>query len=156
MREQFRRLMKAVNQVEFVFSEIQKSQGKASTLSWLLYVLDDGKSYSQKEIAKDWFMPRSTLNAIVKKAKAEGLIELTPIPHTKRELSIKLTDKGKREAKRLLTPYYEMEDLALQETIEQYSDQFVDVFSQFSNRLEKRVLQGIARLEEDKEWDKNP
>lgn len=149
MREDFRSLMKSVNRVDFVFGEIQKSLGDKGKLGWLFYVLDDGKAHTQRQIAKDWQIPRSTLNATVKKAEEEGFIELRPVPKTRRELEIILTDKGRDEAATLLKSYIELEDQALAETVEKYSDHFVEVFDFFTKRLELRIQQGLVELEQD-------
>lgn len=147
MRQRFRQLMKSVNRVEFTFEEIQRSLGEQGKLGWLFYILDDGRAHSQHQIAKDWMIPRSTLNAIVKKAQEAGFVELRPVPKTRRELEVFLTPKGQEAADQLLTPYKELEDQALQETIEKYSDHFIEVFDFFSKNLEKKIVQGI--MEQD-------
>ncbi|KXT85709.1 hypothetical protein STRDD11_00247 [Streptococcus sp. DD11] len=149
MRQEFRSLMKSVNRVEFVFEAIQKSLGEKGKLGWLFYVLDDGQAHSQKQLSKDWMIPRSTLNAIVKKAEEEGFVELRPVPKTRRELEILLTEKGKAAADELLQPYIELEDQALAETAEKYSHHFVEVFDYFSKNLEQKIIQGIMEQERD-------
>ncbi|KXT74040.1 MULTISPECIES: MarR family winged helix-turn-helix transcriptional regulator [Streptococcus] len=146
MRENFRSLMKSVNRVIYVFEEIQKSLGDKGKLGWLLYMLDDDQAHTQKQLSKDWMIPRSTLNAAVKIAQEEGYIELQKVPNTRRELVIVLTDKGRNEAKNILTPYVEMEDKALKETSEKYSAHFVEVMDYFSKQLELEVDGGIRKL----------
>lgn len=149
MRESFRSLMKSVNRVDFVFDEIQKSLGDKGKLGWLFYILDDGKAHTQHQLAKDWQIPRSTLNVMVKKAVEEGFIQLRPVLNTRRELEIILTDKGKEEAENLLKPYIELEDQALVDTVSKYSDHFVEVFDFFTRRLELRLQQGLVEIKRD-------
>ena len=75
-RNEIRRLMITVNQVEGLYYSAAKMLGiKENTLT-LLYALDDGKSHSQKQICDEWFIPRTTINTVVKECVNSGYITL--------------------------------------------------------------------------------
>ncbi|MCQ4991523.1 MarR family transcriptional regulator, partial [[Clostridium] symbiosum] len=73
-REEIRRIMVSVNVIDGIYAMGAKKIGiKDNSLS-LLYVLDDGKPHSQKEICEYWLIPKTTLNTIVKECVNAGYI----------------------------------------------------------------------------------
>lgn len=99
-----------------------------------MHALDEGASYSQKEIAAEWLIPKTTINTITKRWEKEGLQIQTPIPGKRREMQLTSIDAGKEYAESFLSLIYEAEE-ALRETLERYSDEFIEAIEYFGERL---------------------
>lgn len=137
-REEIRRIMVSVNVIDGIYAMGAKKIGiKDNSLS-LLYALDDGKPYSQKEICEHWLIPKTTLNTIVKECVNAGYIVLDGIKHTK-EKEIRLTDKGQEYAKTILNQVYELERRAMEKTLSSYSPEFVQALEQFTAYLKEEA-----------------
>ncbi len=121
--------------IAYLISE-QKKQISDSELC-LMYALDDGQPHSQKEISGQWLIPKQTINTITKRWEKEGLLVQTPIPGKRREMQITLTDSGKEYAKNFLSFVYAAEEIALQKTVERYSDSFIDAIEYFGQSLKE-------------------
>lgn len=144
-REYVRRIFNVVNGIEGVYDIKAKWMGvKANTL-YLLYALDDGKEHTQKEISKEWLIPRTTLNTIIKECEADGYITLKPIPGYKRDLHICLTETGKSFAKKILSPIYNAEKKAISKTLQECSPTFIADLELFCNNL-KTSFQELEEL----------
>ena len=101
----------------------------------MMYALDDGKSHSQKEIAENLLLPRTTVNTIAKRWEKLGYLNLVPIPGQRREMKIVLTDAGKQFAKSILSSVYRAEDKALKQTLERYSEEFIEALEYYKSCL---------------------
>lgn len=135
MKEKTKRLIRALYNIdEAYFANEYKKQLSGAELS-LMHALDEGGSYSQKEIAAEWLIPKTTINTITKRWEKEGLLIQTPIPGKRREMRLTLTDAGKEYAKSFLSFIYEAEEKALRETLERHSDEFIEAIEFFGERL---------------------
>lgn len=75
-REKIRRIMISVNVIDGIYDSIAKKTGVKENLLTLLYALDDGAAHSQKEICEEWFIPKTTLNTIVRECVEKGYVTL--------------------------------------------------------------------------------
>ena len=142
-RKEIRRLMITVNQVEGLYYSAAKKLGvKENTLTFL-YALDDGKSHSQKQICDEWFIPRTTINTIVKECVEAGYITLINEKHSK-EKKVAITEMGKIHAKEVLQTVYHAEQIAMEETLKEFSPNFVAAMEQFVEQLQKEFEQQIV------------
>lgn len=105
---------------------------KENTLS-VLYALDDGKPHTQAQIARDWLIPRSTVNTVVKELVALGYALLTKL--NDKEKWVKLTAEGEVYAKAALKELYDAEIAAIDKTIEAFSPAFVDALEKYTDTL---------------------
>lgn len=108
-KEFFARLGKAIYNIDFIYDEYAKRSNVKSNLLWILYALNDKQPHSQKEICKNWALPRSTVNTIIKEMEQDSIVELKQIKGEKRELYIILTKKGHEYADNLLKELYAYE-----------------------------------------------
>lgn len=109
-REFFYRFGKALYQIDTYYDEFAKKKDKTSSGElWVIFALNDGNEYSQKQIAEDWEIPKTTVNYVVKDLEARGLVELVPIQGKRREMLIRLTESGKTYADGLLRDMYQKE-----------------------------------------------
>lgn len=142
--ENIRRLMLAINKIDGSYYFFARKLGvKENTLA-LLYALDDGKPYSQKQICEDWLIPKTTVNTVVKELQEAGYITLLLEDNT-REKKILLTDSGKSYTEELLKKVYAAEQEALNRTLQDFPAAFINAFEYFSKCLceefEKQVFE---------------
>lgn len=139
-RNEIRRLMIAVNQVEGLYYSAAKKNGVKENTLTLLYALDDGKSHSQKQICEEWFIPRTTINTVVKECVEAGYITLVNEEHSK-EKKVAITDKGKIYVQTVLQEVYQAEQNAMTETLKEFSPDFVKALEQFVQHLQNEFEQ---------------
>ena len=148
MRETAKRLILALSNIDeaYYLNESKKKLSDAELC--VMYALDDGKPHSQREISKEWLVPKTSVNTIVKRWEKEGFLTMTPIPGKRREMQILLTNSGREYAKSFLGFLYRAEDQALRKTINKYSDEFIEVLEFFGSSLkqafEEEVQDGSA------------
>lgn len=130
-----RRLGIALSNVDSSYMLSQKISSVSEAELCMMYALDDGEPHSQKEISEQWLIRRTTVNAVTKRWVSEGLLTKTPIPGKRREMVISFTDAGKEYAKKFLAFLYKAENKAIVETLERYSDEFIEAIEYFSARL---------------------
>lgn len=100
---------KAIYHVDSFYDEFAKQSKVSTALLWVLYALNDGNVHTQIEISKDWELPRTTVNTVIKEIQKDSYVELIPIKGKRREMNIVLTDAGKVYADDLLSELYEIE-----------------------------------------------
>lgn len=130
-----RRLIIALANADISYMLSQKISSVSEAELYMMYALDDNEPHSQKEIAEQWLIPRTTVNAVTKRWVNEGLLTKTPIPGKRREMVISFTEAGREYAKKFLAFLYRAENKAIAETLEHYSDDFIDTLEYFSARL---------------------
>ena len=135
IRKQIAQLMVSMNRINCCYSVCCQTFNLKDSEFGLLYSLADGVPYSQKQICDEWGIPRTTLNTIIKDWKARGLVQLEPIPGKRREMNILLTDAGQKLADSVLDKIFEMENAAMQETVEEFSPEFIRVLRIYETKL---------------------
>lgn len=110
-RDFFYRLGKAIYKIDSHYSNFAKKQQIKPNLLWILYALNDDCHHTQKRICKEWGLPITTINTIIKELEREKIVKLEKIKGKKREMHILLTDNGKNMANRVLFELYGIESL---------------------------------------------
>ena len=108
-REFFYDFGRALYHVDSFYDEFAKQSNVSSALLWVLYALNDGKPHTQIEISNDWELPKTTVNTVIKDIQKDGYVELIPIKGKRREMSIVLTENGKKFADNVLSDLYKKE-----------------------------------------------
>ena len=135
IRKTMKRLTLALCSIDKTYYLSEKKKRLSDAELCIMYALDDGKPHSQKEIAEEWLVPKTTINTITKRWEAEGLLVQASVPGKRREMQITLTEAGKAYAKGFLSFIYKAEDTALQKTLNRYSDTFVETLEYFGRSL---------------------
>ena len=79
----FDRLYKEMDEGYHLYA---KGRGLSDTALWLLYSLyERGAAQSQRELCSAWHYPPQTVNSAIKALEERGLVELAPIPGTRKE-----------------------------------------------------------------------
>lgn len=136
-RRTAKRLILALCNIDKTYYLSEKKKRLSDAELCIMYALDDGEPHSQKEIAEEWLVPKTTVNTITKRWEAEGLIVQTPIHGKRREMQITLTEAGKTYAKGFLSFIYKAEDAALRKTLSRYPDIFIEALEYFGENLTK-------------------
>lgn len=134
-REFFYKFGVSLYKIDMYYSEYAKKSEIKENEMWILYALNDMKEHSQKEISKTWEIPRSTINTITKDLENRKIIELKKIEGERRELIVKLTDKGKEYTDRVLKDLYGMEKRVF-DRISKKSDQILEYLNSLYQELE--------------------
>ncbi len=100
---------RALYHVDSFYDEFAKQSNVSSALLWVLYALNDGNSHTQIEISNDWELPKTTVNTVIKEIQKNGYVDLIPIKGKRREMSIVLTENGKKYADMVLADLYKKE-----------------------------------------------
>lgn len=137
MRETARRLIRALNNIDEVYYLNEGKRKFSDAELTVMYVLDDGKPHSQREISQEWLVPKTSVNTIVKRWEKEGLITMVPIAGRRREMHVTLTEAGHKYSNIFLSFLYQAEEQALYKTIEKYSDNFIEVIEFFGACLKE-------------------
>lgn len=133
---QIRKIMLSINQIDGIYYQLARKMGLKENMLALLYALSDGKPYTQKQISKEWLIPKTTINTLIKECILNGYIVLQHEPHTKEKM-ICLTDTGKEYTKHVLTTLKLAEMEAFDETSKKYPVEFAAIFEEFANQLKE-------------------
>ena len=129
-----RRLMLATEKIDGAYYLFARRRGAKENELTLLWALDDGQPHTQRQICRDWLIPKTTVNTTVKALAAEGYLELLPAKDG-REKQIALTPAGRAWAGRVLAGIYAAEREAMEQTAAALGDGFVAAMEDFADRL---------------------
>lgn len=129
---------KALYHIDYFYDEFAKQSNISSALLWVLYALNDGNSHTQIEISNDWKLPKTTVNTVIKEIQKQRYVELVPIKGKRREMSIVLTESGKRFADDVLSDLYKKE---------------AEVYKSLSAK-EQEIVAVLEKLEKNLKGDK--
>ena len=132
-----RQLGEAVYRIDGAYDVFSKNAGISSSMLWLLSALNDVKEHTQSQICWDWNYPRTTVNTLVKELERDGYVTLSPVPGTRRELYVKLTEQGQAYADQVLKPVYDAEQELYEKYFEKYDTSFVAELHQFSTAMKQ-------------------
>ena len=135
VRKQIAQLMTALNRINCCYAVCAQTSDLKENELMILYALADGVPYSPKQISDEWGIPRTTVNTIIKDWEIKGLVFLSSIPGKRREMNILLTEAGQKLANSVLDKIIEMENAAMQETVEKFSPEFISVLRDYETRL---------------------
>ena len=125
---------RALYHVDSFYDEFAKKSNVSSALLWVLYALNDGNSHTQIEISNDWELPKTTVNTVIKEIQKNGYVDLIPIKGKRREMSIVLTESGKKYADRVLADLYKKE-AEVYKTLRSEEYEVVDLLERIAKKL---------------------
>lgn len=143
----YRMLGEAVYRIDGAYDACSRNAGVKPGLLWMLSALNDGQTHTQSQLCWDWNYPRTTVNTLVKELEKGGYVELHPVPGTRRELFVELTESGKAYADEILQGVYEAEDRLFKLYFQNRSTGFVKELNDFSNAM--RQFFSTGRLDDE-------
>lgn len=97
--EQLQRYYALWKESNAIYEEWAKTQGISSNSLLVLYSFyNDNGICTQKAISQKWYIPKQTVNTILKDFAERGFVEMVSMPEDKRNKQIRLTPTGKRFA----------------------------------------------------------
>lgn len=81
---EIRRFMLAINKIDGVYYYFAKKMGINENTLAVLYALDDGQPHSQKQICRQWLIPKTTISTIIKELIDIGYVNLVPEAHKRK------------------------------------------------------------------------
>lgn len=139
-RERERRLTHAMNRIDAAYYIDEQGDGITNNAICLMYALDDGERHTQAEICREWLIPKTTLNSLVKRWEKDGLLVQEPSREDKRERTLRFTAAGHAFAQKYLHRIYMAENAALEKVITEYGDEFIEAIEQYSRELEAEFM----------------
>lgn len=133
-RESILQFMLAINRLDGFYYTVAKRLGLNENETALLYALSDGKRHTQREICRQWLIPRTTVNSITQHYVRLGYLELLPTGHREKEL--RLTEAGEAFSQALFAQVFQAEQIAFAQTI-----------GEDAGAISQRILQFIQRME---------
>ncbi len=143
-REPIMQFMLAINRLDGFYYTLAKRLGLYENETALLYALSDGKRHTQREICRQWLIPRTTVNSITQKYVRLGYLELLPTGHREKEL--RLTQAGESFLTELFAEVFQAEEIAFAQTIGEDAGAISRAILQFIQRMEA-LLDGTPKGE---------
>lgn len=103
LRQQLDRYYYLFRELTFLYEEWSKSHGMSyNNLMILSAIYEHQGDCTQKTLRDKWFLPKQTINSILKDFERKGLIQLVQSPDDKRNKFIQLTKPGKQQAEKVV------------------------------------------------------
>ena len=106
-------LSAGVSRIDGLYSKWAQKHGNTYGVIQVLYALKLGGTVTQKQISESCEIPKQTVNSVIKQLKADKHISLVANNEDKREKKIKLTPLGETYAQKLLTPFFELNEMVV-------------------------------------------
>ena len=139
VREMVRTYTKTAYKIDGIYYKFDKKMGINESDLCLFYALYPNYKLSQTKIAKEWQIPKTTLNTRLKKYEKIGILELNYLPNNKKELLVSLTTKGKEYLDPFFNKLFIAEDKALKKVYEEYGLMFVKAHELLAELLKKEI-----------------
>lgn len=130
------KLLKYHIAVSGIYNEYAKSAGLTSASFIVLGMIYEGDNCTQKLIAKNTYLPKQTINAIIKTFVKQGIIE-TPIElnSDKRNKTLVLTERGRISAEKIFSKVKEADYKALDSLGEERCEKLVEIIGLYKNNF---------------------
>lgn len=107
---EYNRTWKSLNRV---YSAYAKKRGISETEFLIIYELYTQGSAAQRGLGASLAMPKQTVSAAVRGLEKKGIVKSDFEEYSRKSKTIKLTELGRSEAKRIIEPVIEAERTAL-------------------------------------------
>nr|WP_205395602.1 MarR family winged helix-turn-helix transcriptional regulator [Streptococcus lutetiensis] len=132
-------------EIESVYDNFARMNGLSYTALYTLNAINNIEKCTQKKICAQSFMPKQTINSVVKVFVNKGWVELLPCKTDARERIICFTEKGKEEVLPLLMKIQEAESEAMSSFSEEDQIKLVSMLRAYDMIFKQKML---ARDEE--------
>ncbi len=118
------------------YSEYAKSAGLTLAGLIVLDILSKEAECTQSYIVKKTVLPKQTVNAIIKSFEGQGFVSLSDtITSDRRNKAVKLTEDGKKYAKKIISKIEEAQYRALDILGEEKAQMLVNTFVTYKENL---------------------
>lgn len=125
---------------EGLYHKFARQCGLSDTAFWILYsVKECEEAFTQKELCKQWFYSKQTVNSALKQLQTQGFIKLMPLPGNKKNKQIYLTEEGELLARQTVIPLMEAEHLAFGSLSATERQAFLNLTKKYILELQTKV-----------------
>ena len=147
-RDLITRFYLCTNRMDGLYYQAARRLGVNENDLSLLYFLLDGPPRSQKQLAEDLNIPKTTVNTIVREYVRAGYARLVPGARGK-EREVALTQAGRDYALPILRPIYAAEEAAMARTLERFSPEFLLAVEAMADYLDQAIGEEILKKEKE-------
>lgn len=137
-KDLMRRLISDTSKMDWLYYLWGKSTGISENMLTIMYALNADKRYTQKQICEQFSIPKTTINTIVKELIEKDLIVFENGENLKEKYLV-LTKKGKIYAEEITGELKDIEKVAMKNTLEKYSIEFIEAFEYLLENMEKEI-----------------
>lgn len=132
--------------IELVYDNFARMNGLSYTALYTLNAINSIEKCTQKKICAQSFMPKQTINSVMKGLVDKGWVELITCKTDARERIACFTEKGKEEVLPLLTKIQESETEAIAAFSEEEQLKLISMMRTYDEIFKEKML---ARDEEE-------
>lgn len=119
-----------------IYDEYAKSVGLTSASFVVLGMIYEEENCTQGTIAKSTYLPKQTINAIIKSFVKQGILEIPIELNTdKRNKIITFTEKGKVYAEKIISKVKDADYRALDSLGDENCEKLVNIIGLYKNNL---------------------
>ena len=123
-----------------VYEEYAKMYGLTSNALFTLHsIYDHPQDCTQKLISQECFIPKQTVNMLLKDLEKRHLIELVPMPADKRSKIIRPTAEGQRYIEEVISELYKLELSVIDKMGMEHMKKLNDEFTLFVNLFRRGI-----------------
>lgn len=113
----------------------------------VFYSIRDNQTCTQRQICKDYVLPKQTVHNTVRALTEVGYLRLVPSGRNRKEKRLQLTARGREYAKQIMEPLMRLEETAVQEM----GMDNIRTMTEAALRYGKILENGMACCKADKE-----
>lgn len=113
----------------------------------VFYSIRDNQTCTQRQICKDYVLPKQTVHNTVRALTEAGYLRLVPSGRNRKEKRLQLTARGREYAKQIMEPLMRLEETAVQEM----GMDNIRTMTEAALRYGKILENGMACCKADKE-----
>lgn len=136
LKEQSDKLLEIHRDIKEFYNNYAKSMGLTLAAFEVCHIIYDEENCTQSVIVKKAYLPKQTVNAIIKKFCESGITELfIDDKIDKRNKAIKFTEKGKKFAEKIMNGLKEIEYKALNAVGEERIEDLINIITIYKDNL---------------------
>jgi DNA-binding MarR family transcriptional regulator len=114
LQEQMSQYIECIRSIETLYDEYAKSMGLTYTAYNVLNAIyETPKNCTQKRICELTYLPKQTVNAIIRTLWEQGYVEMKEIDADRRNKEIRLSKSGQMYAKKIFSKAIKAEEIAM-------------------------------------------
>jgi len=138
MKSQVRRYYNIWREMLVSYEEWAKEYGISYNCLLVLYSLwEDRENCTQKEICRQWVLPKQTVNTILKDLQKKGMIDFKVMEKDHRNKSIHLTKEGEGLTEEIIPALQELEASVMEKLGEARSSSLIENTALFAEYFRK-------------------
>lgn len=138
LRQQMEVITACICRVTELYGDWARQHGMSYNLLMTLYAIKQNQPCTQKQIAREWMIPKQTVNTIVKDLERQGFVCFSSGRDQKEKL-VSFTQAGNAYAAKTLEELYQMEDRVMERMGPQICQALVDSNVAFAQALADEV-----------------